>query len=218
VHPIKTVCAVHWIYESIRYYLVHWGYWAVLIGLLGEDAGLPLPGETVLLFASFLAHKTHQLGLIWVILVGIAAATMGDNLGFLLGRRFGKTLLRWLRKLFRLSETDIRAAKDLIKRRGATTVFWARYIFGLRTVAGPLAGMLEMPWKRFWLFNFLGAVSWVALISIAGYFFANEFQTMLSYFETAGWALAAFLFALGYFLWWRHKKKFEQKTETQSET
>lgn len=209
--------AVHWVYENVRYYLVHWGYWAVLIGLLGEDAGLPLPGETVLLFASFLAHKTHQLGLIWVILVGIFAATMGDNAGFLLGRHFGETLIRWIRKIFHLDEEDIRAAKDLIRRKGAVTVFWARYIFGLRTVAGPLAGMLGMPWKKFWLYNFLGAATWVTAIAVAGYLFANEFQTMLSYFETAGWGLAAFLFALGYFLWRRHKKKFRQEHQEDRE-
>lgn len=202
---------MHWIFDSVRYYLLHWGYWAVLIGLLGEDAGLPLPGETVLLFASFLAHKSHHLSLIWVILVGIFAAVMGDNIGFLLGRKFGRVLIRWIRNIFRLEEIDIQAAKDLMKRRGKATVFWARYIFGLRTVAGPLAGMLGMPWEEFWIFNFLGAASWVTIIAVAGYLFANEFQSMLSYFETAGWAISLFVFSVGYFLWRRYKKRFQKE-------
>ena len=65
---------MHWIYHTVRHVLVAWGYWAVLIGLLGEDAGLPLPGETILMFSAFLAHKDSQLSLFWIIVVGIIRA------------------------------------------------------------------------------------------------------------------------------------------------
>ena len=189
-----------------------WGYWAVLAGLLAEDAGIPVPGETVLMFASFLSHKPGtSLQLPWIIAVGTAAATLGDNLGFWLGHALGETLIRWCKKIFRLDDTDVGAAKQLIKRHGARTVFFARYIFGLRTIAGPLAGMLDMEWRKFLLFNFLGAATWVTMIACVGYAFANEFNTMLDYFEKAGWALAAGLFALGYFLWRRHKKKYKKE-------
>lgn len=67
--------------------------------------------ETVLMFASFLAHKNTSLHLQWVILVAIAAAVSGDNAGFFLGRHFGTTLIRWAKKLFRLDDTDIQAAR-----------------------------------------------------------------------------------------------------------
>ncbi len=202
---------VHWVYHTVRHILVAWGYWAVLLALLGESAGFPLPGETTLMFASFLAHKHTDLHLYFVIPVGIAAAIGGDNVGYWLGHRFGKTLIRWAKKIFHLSDEDIGAAKDLIRRRGGRTIFFARYIFGLRTIAGPLAGMLGMEWKRFVLFNFLGAASWVASISLAGYLFANEFDTLLSYIETASWIIAGGLFALGYFMWRHKKKKFKEK-------
>ncbi len=69
-----------WLYHIIRYTLVRWGYWAIVAGLLGENAGLPVPGETVLMFASFLAHKHTRLDLMWVVAVGTAAAITGDNL------------------------------------------------------------------------------------------------------------------------------------------
>lgn len=202
---------MHWIYHTVRQMLVSWGYWAVVLGLLGENVGLPLPGETVLMFASFLAHKSTGLHLYWIIPIGTAAATLGDNLGFLLGRRYGQTLLRWTRKIFHLSDEDVGAAKDLVRRRGSTTIFFARYIFGLRTIAGPLAGMLGMEWKRFVLFNFLGAASWVCAVSFLGYLFADEFDTLLSYFEKAGWIFAGGLLGFGYLMWRHKKKEFKQR-------
>jgi len=174
---------VHWFDHIVRHVLTSWGYWAVLAGITGEDAGLPLPGETVLMFASFVAHKSGELQLPWLILVGICAAVAGDNLGFYFGHHFGKTLIRWMKKLLRLDDLDIDAARDLIKRHGGRTIFFSRFIFGLRTVAGPVAGSLGMEWKRFLKFNVLGAATWVSTVTLVGYVFANEFRTLLGYIE-----------------------------------
>jgi len=146
---------MHWFYHIVQYALANYGYWAVLAGLLCENAGLPVPGETTLMFASFVAHKGPELKLVWVIAVGIGAAIRGDNIGFFVGRRMGRHLIRWIRKIFHLDEDDIGAAKDMIRRHGAATIFWARFIFGLRTVAGPMAGVLGMERKKFVLFNAL---------------------------------------------------------------
>lgn len=206
---------MNWLYHIVRHVLVHYGYWAVLGGLLGENMGLPLPGETVLMFASFLAHHAARLNLGWIIVVGSAAAIGGDNLGFLLGRKLGRRLISWMKKLFHLDDEDIGAAKDQIKRHGGATVFWARFIFGLRTVAGPLAGVLGMEWKRFFLFNALGGITWVCTMAIVGYEFANEFQNLLDYFEKGSWAIAAGLFTVGYIIWRRQKKKYKQRKHSQ---
>jgi membrane-associated protein len=206
---------MHWIYHIVRHALVHWGYWAVLAGLVGENAGIPLPGETVLMFASFLAHKNTGLQLTFVILVGTAAAVTGDNLGFWIGRKLGNRLIRWMKKLFHMDDTDIGAAKDQMRRHGPATIFWARYIFGLRTVAGPLAGVLGMEWKKFLLYNALGASTWVTAMALVGYLFADQFDTLLGYFEKASWVLAAGLFALGYYIWHRKKKRFKKREEGQ---
>src|SRR6185437_4770128 len=102
-----------WLAHMVRYALVHWGYLALTTGLIGEDAGLPLPGETVLMFASFLSHKTRQLNIAYIIPIGIAAAICGDNLGFLAGRKFGPRLLKWLRAKFHMGE-DIAVAEEQI--------------------------------------------------------------------------------------------------------
>ena len=79
--------------DLLRGYLVHYGYWAVAGALFLENAGLPVPGETVLLLASFLAYSEHELQLPYVMVVGICAATIGDNLGFAIGHYGGRPLL-----------------------------------------------------------------------------------------------------------------------------
>lgn len=199
-------CRMGWLANTIQQALVHWGYLALIVGVFGEDAGLPLPGETVLMLAAFLAHKTHQLSLPLLIVIGIAAAVMGDNLGFWAGRKLGPRVLRWVLAKFNM-EDDLTAAKDQIRRHGAATVFWARFVFGLRTVAGPVAGALGMEWKKFLLANALGAAAWVTAIAMVGYAFAHEFNSLLDMFEKASWALAAAVAGVGYLLWRRAKKQ-----------
>lgn len=206
---------MQWLYHSVRHLLVHWGYWAVLIGILGEDAGLPLPGETILMFAAFLCEKGTGLHLLWIILIGIGAAIMGDNLGFFLGRKIGPRLIRWMRGASLVEVESVNVAKDQIRRHGAATVFWARYIVGLRVVAGPLAGVLGMEWRKFLLFNALGAACWVISITLLGYAFANSFQSLLTYFEKASWVMVIGLVTVGYLIWRHEKKLYEQRQQSQ---
>lgn len=191
--------------QFVRSVLDQWGYIALVGALLGESAGLPLPGETILVFASFLANKGTSLRIEWVILAGIGAAVLGDNIGFLVGRHFGPRLLRWLKKHFHMDE-DIAVAQDQIRRHGPATVFWARYIFILRTITGPVAGALGMEWREFFLYNVLGAATWVTAIALTGYAFANEFDSLMGFLEKISWVIAGGVFCVGYFVY-RHKKK-----------
>lgn len=207
---------MHWIAHVVRSALLRWGYLTVAGGLLGEDAGLPLPGETILMLASFLAHKTHQLALSLIILIGFCAAVTGDNLGFLLGRWLGPRLLRWLSEKLHLEE-DMAAAADQIQRHGGITVFSARFIFGLRTIAGPVAGALGMDWRRFLLANALGAATWVTCIAVIGYEFAPGFRTLLGYFAKASWLVSGSLFLAGYFYWRRKKAEIRARTRAHAQ-
>jgi membrane-associated protein len=95
-----------------------------------------------------------------------------------MGRWLGPHLLRWLENKFGLKD-EVATARDQIQHHGPATVFWARYIFGLRTITGPVAGVLGMEWKVFLLYNALGAGTWVTAIAVCGYEFANTFQTLL---------------------------------------
>jgi len=155
-----------------------YGYGAVFLVLLAENAGIPVPGETVLLFASFLAYS-HRLSLPVVIACGIVACTLGDNLGYVIGLRGGRRLLDRHRRFFHIRQSTIERRERLFQRSGAATIFFARFIFGMRIIAGPLAGVLRMPWRRFVLFNFLGACVWVTVIACVGYAFGSQWERLL---------------------------------------
>jgi membrane protein DedA with SNARE-associated domain len=165
-------------------YVARYGYWAVAAALLLENAGLPVPGETVLVAASALAHAGGRLHLPQLILVGSLAATIGDNIGYALGRSGGRRLLDRSVQLFRVDDGVIARGERLFARHGAAAIFFARYVAGLRVVAGPLAGVLRMPWRSFAVFNALGAVTWVSSVACASYLLGREFSRLAHAFGT----------------------------------
>jgi membrane protein DedA with SNARE-associated domain len=202
----------HHIFEFVRSYLAEYGYWAVAVTLLLENAGIPLPGETVLLMASFLAFSEHRLHLPSIIVVGICAATIGDNLGFLLGHYGGRPLLERYAGFFRIKSSSITRGEQLFVRYGAAAVFVARFIAGMRIVAGPLAGTLRMHWRKFALFNFLGAVAWVTLISGAGYLFGAQWERLMRVVRDVNVALLVVGIAAVLLLWWRKRLPLRRET------
>jgi len=178
------------------------------IALLLENAGIPVPGETILLLASFLAYSRQELQLPYIILVGVCAATLGDNLGFAIGYRGGRPLLDRYRNLFGIPPETIARGERLFDQYGSVTIFFARFIFGLRVIAGPLAGVLRMPWKRFALFNFLGAMLWVSVISAVGYKFGKHWDQLLDFVKDLNIGIAILAVLIGVLLWlWRRKHK-----------
>jgi membrane-associated protein len=194
------------ILDFLRHAVVEWGYWAVGAALLLENAGIPVPGETILLLASFVAYSEHDLRLPWIIAVGTIAATLGDNLGFALGNYGGRRLLARYQSIFRIQKSTIEQGERLFARYGPTTVFFARFVFGMRIIAGPLAGVLRMPWKRFVLFNFLGAAVWVSVISSVGYFFGRHWARLERSMKRLDVTVAILLVLLAVFAWWRRRR------------
>ncbi len=191
----------HSIFDFLRSAVAHYGYWAVAVALLVENAGIPVPGETILLLASFLAYSQHELSLPWIIVVATMAATLGDNLGFALGHYGGRSLLMRYQRVFRIQDETVARAEGLFARFGAPTVFFARFVFGMRILAGPLAGVLRMPWRKFLAFNFLGAGLWVTVISAVGYLFGQHFGRLereIRRFDL----LLAIVVLLGLAVWW----------------
>ena len=167
------------IFNLLRGFFDEHGYLTVFVALLLENAGVPVPGETILLFASFLAFDEQELRLTYIILVGIAAATIGDNIGYWVGRKGGRRLLERYQSLFRIPDSVIVRGEKLFSKHGATTIFFARFVFGMRIIAGPLAGVMRMEWKTFGLFNFLGAAVWVSVISFIGYTFGEHWEQLI---------------------------------------
>jgi membrane protein DedA with SNARE-associated domain len=203
---------MHWIVDTVRHFLLAWGYAAIVVGLVGEDSGLPLPGETVLIFAGYLAYKGEHFQLLWVILVGIAASTAGDNLGYLFGRKAGRRLIEHWKFLLHIRPRDLADGEKLMRRHGRLAIFVARWIWGFRTMAGPLAGILRMPWKPFTIFNFLGAATWATTIALVGYLF-GQFSTIYEFFEKADLALTLAVIVLGLYWWHRYREKVEAEEE-----
>ena len=194
------------IFDLLRGYLTDYGYWAVAAALLLENAGLPVPGETILLLASFLAYSEHRLGLPWIILVGVCAATVGDNLGFAIGFYGGRRLLERYQKTLHIRPDVIARGEDLFARYGAATIFVARFIAGMRIVAGPLAGVLRMSWRKFLLFNFLGAVLWVSVIAGLGFLFGKHWEALVDLVQDANLAIAVAVVIVVVFFWWRRRR------------
>jgi len=192
--------------DLLRSLLGQYGYGAVAGALLLENAGLPVPGETVLLLASFLAFSEHLLQLPYIILVGIVAATVGDNIGFAIGVYGGRPLLERYRKTLRIRPTTIARGEDLFRRYGAATIFVARFITGMRVIAGPLAGVLRMDWRKFAIFNFLGALLWVTTISSAGFLFGKHWDELLDILREANVLVVVTACLLLAILWWRRRK------------
>jgi membrane-associated protein len=194
------------IFELLRRYFDQYGYWTVALALLLENAGVPVPGETVLLLAGFLTYSEHEFRLLYVIVVGIIAATCGDNLGYAIGHYGGRPLLERHRHIFRISPRHIQQAESLFHKHGSLAVFFARFVFGMRVIAGPLAGVLRMPWKRFVLFNFLGAATWVAVIAGLGYIFGRNWEHLLHLVKRADIIIFVFVTALAAWLIWRYRR------------
>jgi membrane protein DedA with SNARE-associated domain len=197
----------HHIVGILRLVLVHYGYWAVAGALLLENAGLPLPGETILLLASILAYSERTLHLGWIIVIATLAAAIGDNLGYALGLFYGRSLLDRYRHSLIIGEARVAQGERLFERYGAATILFARFLFALRAIAGPMAGILRMPWKKFAAFNLIGAALWVTIISLAGYSFGSQWNRLMILLKRFNLGAAALFVLIALFLYWRSRRR-----------
>jgi len=195
----------HSISHFVRTFVADYGYWAVALMLLCENSGLPVPGETTLLVASFFAYSEHKLHLGWIIVVATCAATVGDNLGFAIGFYGGRPLLERYQRLFRIRQQFFERGEALFARYGAATIFFARFVFGMRVIAGPLAGVLRMRWRTFTIYNFLGALVWVSCIAAAGYLFGQHWRALVRAVTRINVAIVVIVIAIIFYLWWRQR-------------
>ena len=140
------------------------GYGALFGLVLAESAGVPVPGETALLTAGVLAGAGH-LALPVVVVVAALAAILGDNLGYWLGRRGGRTALVRRGPLLAHRRRALERGEAFFDRHGAKTVFVGRFVPGVRVVAAVVAGASAMPWRRFLVFNVTGAFFWATTVA-----------------------------------------------------
>ncbi len=203
----------HTILQSLRTFVADYGYWAVVLALLAESAGIPVPGEIALLLASFLAYSERHLHLGWIIVAGTCAATLGGNLGYAIGEYGGRPLLDRYRSALRISPELLERCEKMFADYGAAAILSARFIFGMRVFAGPLAGVLRMKWRAFTVFNFIGAAVWVTFISSAGYLFGRHWHTLLRVLQRVNVAVLIVAAVVAVFLWWRYRRRAVTKKD-----
>jgi membrane-associated protein len=109
-------------------------------------------------------------------------------------------------RIFRVDPATLARGERLFRRYGATTIFFARFIFGLRVLAALLAGALRMPWQKFVFFNFLGAAVWVTVISSAGYFFGGHWNQLVHDMKRFDLAVGMATVLMLILLWWRNRR------------
>jgi membrane protein DedA with SNARE-associated domain len=150
------------------------GYWVVFLIIMLESAGLPLPGETVLILASVYAGATRELALSLVIAWAAAGAILGDNIGFWIGRKWGARFLLRYGKFIHLPRKRLKLGQHLFARHGAKIVFFGRFVAFLRVLAALLAGVNKYHWPQFLLFNAAGGITWALVVGIGAYVFGES--------------------------------------------
>ncbi len=149
--------------------LVHRYGLVALFGAIGLEAmGIPLPAETALLVLTAYAAHSGAVSAWLIFGVAAAAAVLGDNLGYAVGRFAGWPVLSRFRRVLRLSQERLKVARYLFQRHGGAVVGLGRFVAVLRTTAAFLAGVNHMPWARFLVVNALGGLAWAAVWTVVG--------------------------------------------------
>ena len=154
-----------------------YGYAVVFVGVLLENTGIPVPGETILLAGAALA-QFGRLSFAWVVAAAVAGAILGDNFGFLIGRHGGRALAVRYGPRLGLTESRLADFDRFFVRYGPRTVFIARFVTGLRVVGAILAGASGLRWPTFLFYNATGAIVWSIAVATAGYLLAYSWDTL----------------------------------------
>jgi membrane protein DedA with SNARE-associated domain len=161
--------------------LDHYGYLAVVGLVFVEDFGIPVPGETVLILAAVYAGD-GRLNIWLVILLGFLGAILGDNVGFAIGHYGGRRLAERYGRYVFLTPERLDRATAFFDHHGAKIIVVARFIEGLRQANGIIAGSTHMRWRRFGVYNSIGAALWVAVWASVGYFSGSHITSVYNAF------------------------------------
>lgn len=197
------------ILETLLGLFKDYGYWVVFFGVMLENAGLPVPGETILLAAGFFASD-GSFRLPVVMSVAAFGAIIGDNIGFAIGRRFGRGLLISYGKFFFLTKRRLVKMTRFFESHGDKTILVARFITGLRVFAAILAGASDMPWPRFVIYNATGALLWATVIATVGYFFGSSWPLLEKWVGRSGMVLLV-VALVALVISWKVKKAAQER-------
>ena len=178
-------------------HLAHYGYGAIFAIVMLESAGIPMPGETILVSAAACGTR-HALDIRYVIAAAAGGAIVGDNIGFWVGREFGEPLLEKWGHLIGLDARKRMLGRFLFARYAGSIVFFGRFVALLRAFAALLAGANGLaPW-RFFAFNAAGGIVWATIFGLGGYLLGTGIHRIAG---PAGWALLTVALIVGFVLW-----------------
>ena len=200
--------------QLIEQYMLAYGYWAVFFGVMLENAGVPVPGETILLIAGyFAASRPDQFNIIRVMITAATGAVVGDNIGFAIGHHYGRgILLRFGRFIF-LTPKRLEHMENYFRSHGNKTILVARFITGLRVFAALLAGASKMRWRVFFVYNVAGALLWSIVITTLGYLFGQSLPLLVKWVGRSGTILLIVAIVIAVIAWRisRHRIKARSK-------
>lgn len=164
--------------DWLQHLIETYGLWIVFILIMLESAGIPMPGETALVTASIYAGSTHRLHIEEVVAVAAAAAIVGDNFGYMIGRWIGLPLIQKYGKNIGITPDGLLVGRYLFHVHGGKIVFFGRFVALLRAFAAVLAGVDRMRWPYFLLMNALGGICWASVFGFGAYWFGEHIKTV----------------------------------------
>lgn len=182
------------------------GYPLLFVLVMAESGGVPIPGETALITAAVLASR-GKLQIEWVIALAVCGAIIGDNIGYVIGRKGGRWLLERPGRFHRHRLEVLRVGEPFFERHGPKAVFFGRFVLGLRVWASWLAGATRMPWRSFVLWNALGGIAWACAIGLLAYFLGSSASNAIEAFGIYGLIAAVVAIASGVLLHRRAQRR-----------
>ncbi len=173
------------------------GYPAVFLFVMIESSGIPFPGETMLLLAAFYSAIDQQLHLPIIIVCAAFGAIMGDNIGYYIGKTGGKAVVNRYGRYVFLKPEHLARAEQFFARHGDKTVFLGRFVAVLRAWAAFLAGVNQMHWRTFFIYNAAGGIVWATIYGLLGYYagkiFHDNFSQVEHFASTLTWIVTGLI-------------------------
>jgi membrane protein DedA with SNARE-associated domain len=185
----------------------------VLVFVMIESTGIPVPGETMLVAAAIYAGTTHHLQILLIIVAAAAGAILGDNLGFWVGREGGYRLLRRYGNVVHLDDGTLKLGQYLFRPHGGKVVFFGRFVAVLRAWAAFLAGVNRMRWPHFLAYNAAGGILWAALYGTGAYLLGDQVHRLTGSVGKALAVLAVLAIIAAIVFLKRNEQRLEDEAE-----
>jgi membrane protein DedA with SNARE-associated domain len=202
---------------NVSHLVETFGYPLLFLAVGAESSGMPVPGETGLITAAAISSRGN-LDIALVIPIAAAAAIVGDNIGYLIGRKGGRWLMERPGRFHRQRMQALALGEPFFERHGPKAVFFGRFLLGLRVWASWLAGMTRMRWRSFLLWNALGGICWATAIGLIAYFLGSAASNAIETFGIYGLAALVIAGGGGFLLHRRHRRRMRAVLDRRMKT